>query len=118
MSKRKPLDVYFYIRLIPEEVKNYAFIHNLLLDYCKNKKLYQISGCFVEYCPDDVDLKERVQLQRMLYMLKDTKFLLCCYDKLTISPNNNIVTQFENDIKQYGSSIYFHFETISQKNPK
>lgn len=118
MSKRKPLDVYFYIRLIPDEVKNYSFIHNMLLEYCKNKKIYQFSGCFVDYCDDNTNLNERTQLQRMLNMLKNTKFLLCCYDKTTISPYLDIVTQFENEIKQCGSNIYFHIETITQKHNK
>jgi hypothetical protein len=118
MSKRKITDVYFYIRLSENNLSNYNFYYNTLYSYCENKKSLRIAGCFVEYCENTVPLAERIQLQRMFSMLKNTKYLLCCFDKSTISNDGNIVNQFVTDLKSQNNNVYFDLDSCTDRYNK
>ncbi len=118
MTQRKPIDVYFYIRLSPEKIYNYELYHNTLMKYCTDKKSLRISGSFVEYCEGSTSTTHRSQLQRLLNMSKNTKFLICSYDKSTVSENKDEVVNFENTIKSQGGSTYFHLDVITERQQK
>ena len=115
---KKPTDVYFYIQLSADKVDNYEFYHSSLISYCKNKKSLRLSGVIVEYCENNVNIEDRPQMQKLLSIVKNTKFLICFYDKLTLSQNTEEVIKFENQIKQLGGSTYFDMEVITERQRK
>lgn len=119
MSKRKPTNVYFYIRFESEDTNNYEISHDVLMKYCKQRKLLRISGSYIDYC-DNTNMDNRIELQKMLTNLIDikNKFIIACNDKATISSNEEEVILFENKIKQLGGLVYFHRETIIETNRK
>jgi hypothetical protein len=110
-----PTDVYFYIRILPDQ-DNYEYYHNTLSTYCKDKKLLRICGCFVDYCNKNTPINERIQLQNLLSIVPKDKFLICCFDKQNINDNTEEVIKFENQIKNLKGSVYFHLNTITEKH--
>lgn len=110
-------DVYFYIRILPEQ-DMYEHYHNTLLKYCENKKSLRICGCFVDYCTSNTPIHDRIQLQKLMNTVPKAKFIICCFDKQTINDNPEEVNKFESEINKLKGSVYFHLDTLTQKHNK
>ena len=127
MTQRKAkhqTDVYFYIKLAPDDTDNCEFKINILLRHYKSKKSLRVSGIYIDYCEDTVNIENRNNYLNMLRMLQNTtysgkvKFIVCCWSKNEISNNAEQVSVFENSINQLGGIVHFNLEAIGQNNQK